>query len=445
MQAGGSGQFDVLVDDGLVFSKHQAGRWPELDEIWGAPLTRAQRARATLVGRAPAPASCCSQSRQPPAVARRMQRRPRRRIRGRLLSSSWQPPTRCVSARTSGSSSSADSLATRRAGSELRTPHARPWSRCARSHRRRPARRRSAGCCASATHSHSRSRRCTTRSVKSDIDTAAAAQFAAAQIQDKVHTAAKAAGLDLLPAGAAPNWPASQAGVAHTLALDGRPPRSSGTCPSATSGTRRSAPRSAASTGHVAHPLMHPPGEQAEEPSEERDDLVDDPKHVTEDERRYREEDPGQMTVTRRLIRGRVDAKVDRIASRRASERRPGVGEQEDVRAQMRACAQEPRAGTHLSAYMLSRPPGRSVRRFSGKAVRRPSRRRARGSEPREHLLFRIFLAIPALILCYVFRIVDQIVAFLGWFSACSPGGCIRGCATSACGCCASRCRPTRT
>jgi predicted Rdx family selenoprotein len=36
MEAGGSGQFDVLVDDELVFSKHQAGRWPELDEILAA-------------------------------------------------------------------------------------------------------------------------------------------------------------------------------------------------------------------------------------------------------------------------------------------------------------------------------------------------------------------------------------------------------------------------
>ena len=43
--------------------------------------------------------------------------------------------------------------------------------------------------------------------VKSDIDTAAAAQFAAAQIQDKVHTAAKAAGLTFCQQ-ALTNWPA---------------------------------------------------------------------------------------------------------------------------------------------------------------------------------------------------------------------------------------------
>jgi selT/selW/selH-like putative selenoprotein len=33
MEAGESGQFDVLVDDELVFSKRQAGRFPELDEM----------------------------------------------------------------------------------------------------------------------------------------------------------------------------------------------------------------------------------------------------------------------------------------------------------------------------------------------------------------------------------------------------------------------------
>jgi hypothetical protein len=31
-------------------------------------------------------------------------------------------------------------------------------------------------------------------------------------------------------------------------------------------------------------------------------------------------------------------------------------------------------------------------------------------------VLFRLFLAIPALILVYVFRAVNQIVAFLAWF-----------------------------
>jgi hypothetical protein len=43
--------------------------------------------------------------------------------------------------------------------------------------------------------------------VKSDLDTATAAQFAAAQIQDKVHAAAKAAGLTFCQQ-ALTNWPA---------------------------------------------------------------------------------------------------------------------------------------------------------------------------------------------------------------------------------------------
>jgi hypothetical protein len=43
--------------------------------------------------------------------------------------------------------------------------------------------------------------------VKKDIDTAAAAQFAAARIQDKVHAAAKTAGLTFCQQ-ALTNWPA---------------------------------------------------------------------------------------------------------------------------------------------------------------------------------------------------------------------------------------------
>jgi predicted Rdx family selenoprotein len=33
MEAGGSGQFDVVVDGELAFSKRQTGRFPELDEV----------------------------------------------------------------------------------------------------------------------------------------------------------------------------------------------------------------------------------------------------------------------------------------------------------------------------------------------------------------------------------------------------------------------------
>ena len=36
MVSGGNCQFDVLVDDVLVFSKQQEGRWPELVKILAA-------------------------------------------------------------------------------------------------------------------------------------------------------------------------------------------------------------------------------------------------------------------------------------------------------------------------------------------------------------------------------------------------------------------------
>jgi hypothetical protein len=36
MVEGAKSQYDVLVDDGLVFSKQAAGRWPELAEILAA-------------------------------------------------------------------------------------------------------------------------------------------------------------------------------------------------------------------------------------------------------------------------------------------------------------------------------------------------------------------------------------------------------------------------
>jgi hypothetical protein len=45
-------------------------------------------------------------------------------------------------------------------------------------------------------------------------------------------------------------------------------------------------------------------------------------------------------------------------------------------------------------------------------------------AQPQSRLtvFFRIFLAIPAVILVYVFRIVNQIVAFLGWFYCLATG-----------------------
>lgn len=36
MTPGASSQFDVLVDDVLVFSKQREGRWPELAELLAA-------------------------------------------------------------------------------------------------------------------------------------------------------------------------------------------------------------------------------------------------------------------------------------------------------------------------------------------------------------------------------------------------------------------------
>lgn len=36
MVSGEKSQFDVIVDDALVFSKQQEGRWPELAEILAA-------------------------------------------------------------------------------------------------------------------------------------------------------------------------------------------------------------------------------------------------------------------------------------------------------------------------------------------------------------------------------------------------------------------------
>ena len=74
------------------------------------------------------------------------------------------------------------------------------------------------------------------------------------------------------------------------------------------------------------------------------------------------------------------------------------------------------RAGTHLSAYIFLLadpwPP------FGGSPGSYPVDLRVDppADQSRVTVLFRIFLAIPALILCYVFRIVNQIVAFLGWF-----------------------------
>jgi Domain of unknown function (DUF4389) len=74
------------------------------------------------------------------------------------------------------------------------------------------------------------------------------------------------------------------------------------------------------------------------------------------------------------------------------------------------------RATTHLSAYLFLLadpwPP------FSGEPGSYPVDLRVDPPEPQSRVtvFFRIILAIPALALCYVFRLVNNIVAFLGWF-----------------------------
>ena len=42
-------------------------------------------------------------------------------------------------------------------------------------------------------------------------------------------------------------------------------------------------------------------------------------------------------------------------------------------------------------------------------------------------VFFRVLLAIPALFLCYVFRLVNQVIAFLGWFYCLFTGHMHRG------------------
>jgi hypothetical protein len=74
------------------------------------------------------------------------------------------------------------------------------------------------------------------------------------------------------------------------------------------------------------------------------------------------------------------------------------------------------RASTHLNAYLFLLanpwPP------FLGEPGTYPVDLRIEGALPQSRLtiFFRLLLAIPALVLSYVFRIVNNIVAFFGWF-----------------------------
>jgi len=80
------------------------------------------------------------------------------------------------------------------------------------------------------------------------------------------------------------------------------------------------------------------------------------------------------------------------------------------------------RASTHLYAYVLLLadpwPP------FGGAPGSYPVDLRVDPAAPQNRLtvLFRVVLVIPAVIVAYVFRIVNQVVAFLGWFYCLAMG-----------------------
>jgi hypothetical protein len=80
------------------------------------------------------------------------------------------------------------------------------------------------------------------------------------------------------------------------------------------------------------------------------------------------------------------------------------------------------RASTHLTAYIFLLaepwPP------FSGEPGKYPVDVRidAPAAQSRLTVLFRIPLAIPAMLLTYVFRAVNQVVGLLGWFHALAFG-----------------------
>lgn len=79
------------------------------------------------------------------------------------------------------------------------------------------------------------------------------------------------------------------------------------------------------------------------------------------------------------------------------------------------------RASTHLYAYVLLLadpwPPF-----DGGRSYPVDLRVDAAASQSRLTVFFRLLLAIPALLLCYVFRAVNGIVAFLGWFACLALG-----------------------
>ncbi|MFZ1879416.1 MAG: DUF4389 domain-containing protein [Gaiellaceae bacterium] len=80
------------------------------------------------------------------------------------------------------------------------------------------------------------------------------------------------------------------------------------------------------------------------------------------------------------------------------------------------------RAATHLTAYVFLLanpwPP------FGGAPGSYPVDLRVDpgAPQPRLTVLFRVLLAIPALLLVYAFRVVNQLIAFVGWFYCLATG-----------------------
>jgi hypothetical protein len=80
------------------------------------------------------------------------------------------------------------------------------------------------------------------------------------------------------------------------------------------------------------------------------------------------------------------------------------------------------RAVTHLTAYVFLLadpwPP------FSGAAGGYPVDLRVDPAAPQSRVtvFFRVLLAIPAMVIAYAFRVVNQLVAFVGWFYCLATG-----------------------
>jgi len=80
------------------------------------------------------------------------------------------------------------------------------------------------------------------------------------------------------------------------------------------------------------------------------------------------------------------------------------------------------RAVTHLTAYVfLLADPWPS---FSGAAGSYPVDLRVDPAAPQSRVtvFFRVLLAIPAMVIAYAFRVVNQLVAFVGWFYCLATG-----------------------